>query len=376
MSEPAAATAIVRAAERLLIVRTDDLGDNVLGGAFPGALARSIEGKCGLIGPPAALGLVATEDLAFVAGVDCRPSRHRDVWRAGRLLAEQMKAFDPDVVILPRFDFEREALAVALCSLRPSTIVTWPVGTTAKRRRRSWWLSAFPGPRLTQHQAPVHELDRLRAFAGFLGVDQSALVPALSPRALDEAPPVPAVERLTDPIVTVGIGAAQPRRLWPVERFATMVTALNRAGYVAVLLGSAEEAGRSRQIQQALDPGAPVIDMVGRIALATTAKLIAQSCLYVGNDSGLGHVAAAVGTATLTISCHPLGAPFDHVNAPERYHPVVDRSIVVRPARPAIPSCRAGCESRSAPCCVTLVDVDDVIRAAFSLLPAERVDPS
>jgi ADP-heptose:LPS heptosyltransferase len=362
----------VRGARRVLVVRTDDLGDNILGGAFPGALARSIEGRCGLVGPPSAVELVPTDGLDFVAGVDCRPRRPRDVWQAGRRLAAQMRSFDPDVVVLPRFDFEREALAVALASVRPRTTVTWAVGTTAKRRRRSWWLAAVPGPRLGAAGAPAHELDRLRAFAAFVGIDPAErLVPQLSPRALDRAPAVPEIEHLDHPVVALGIGAAQPRRLWPAECFAALATELSRAGFVPVLLGSPDEMPRAERICRALEPGTPVIDLVGRLPLAATANVAARACLYVGNDSGLGHIAAAVGTPTVTISCHPPGAPPEHINAPERYRPVVEPSVAVRPVRPSKPECARGCEARSAPCCVTRVTVDDVVAAAVSLLPAE-----
>ena len=87
------------------MVRADDLGDNVMASGFPGAVARSIPGECGFIGPPAAVGIMELDDLAFVAGVDCRPGNRQDVLRAGRRLRAEVKGFDPDVVLLPQFGF-------------------------------------------------------------------------------------------------------------------------------------------------------------------------------------------------------------------------------------------------------------------------------
>ena len=66
----------VREASWVLVLRADDLGDNVMASGFLPA-SRSITGECGFIGPPAALELMDVSGLAFVAGVDCRPRKRR-----------------------------------------------------------------------------------------------------------------------------------------------------------------------------------------------------------------------------------------------------------------------------------------------------------
>jgi ADP-heptose:LPS heptosyltransferase len=50
----------------------------------------------------------------------------------------------------------------------------------------------------------------------------------------------------------------------------------------------------------------------GKTGLLQAAAILEQAQLFVGSDSGLGHLAAASGTATLTVF-----GPGD----PERYHP-------------------------------------------------------
>jgi ADP-heptose:LPS heptosyltransferase len=42
-----------------------------------------------------------------------------------------------------------------------------------------------------------------------------------------------------------------------------------------------------------------VIDLVGRLSLPEVAAFLAQSTLFIGNDSGLMHLSAASGTPTL-----------------------------------------------------------------------------
>ncbi len=368
-----AAADVVGGARRILVVRADDLGDNILGSGLPRALARSTSASCGLVANPAAMGLVDVRGLDFVAGVDCRPHNRRDVLRAGLELRRVVAAFDPDVVLLPRFGFEREALGIALVSARPPTVVTWSKAATAKRARRSWWLSLLPGPRLAGDGSPPHELDRLRTFSNWIGLDPDEVGPALDP---DLVGPTPLPVGLADhgpPLVCIGIGAAQGRRCWPPERFAALARALVGTGRTCALLGSPDERELARAVcdlvGELLEDGS-VVDLVGQIPLRDTAHLLGRSALYVGNDSGIGHVAAAAGTASVTISCHPVGAPADHVNAPERYAPSGDRAVVVRPARPHTSACARGCVPVDEPCCVLEVSTDAVLDASLSLLVA------
>lgn len=360
------AQAVLRSARRVLVVRTDDLGDNVLGSSFPTLLAAALPGECGFVGPPAAIELIPTAHLEFVQAVDCRPNGYLDVVRAGQSLGAAIRKFHPDVVVLPRFDFEREALGIASALALPRRTITWAKDATTKRRRRSWWLSALPGPRLPASGAPLHEWDRLKAFGEFLGLDATQLKPSLAPDVLNSPVPVPKLDA-TSLTVALGIGAAQGKRLWPPERFAALAQQLERSGFLPVLLGSDAEVERASAVLAAMPRGATVVDLVGKLTLRSTAALLSRVQLFVGNDSGLGHIAAAAGSPTVTISCHPLGAPATHINSPERYHPVSNRSAVVRPLRAATPGCTGGCTSRDTPCCVATIPVEAVIDACLTL---------
>jgi heptosyltransferase-2 len=356
----------VHEASRVLVLRADDLGDNVMASGFLPALAGSIKGECGFIGPPAAIELMDLSGLAFVAGVDCRPRRHRDVFTAGRRVRDEINRFDPDVVLLPRFDFEREALAVGLLGIHRRTTITWARDATPKRQRRDWWLDALPGARLPVTGVPTHEFGRLQHFARFVGVSHGSLEPAL----VVDPVAVPEIAEVGGPLIGVAVGAAQARRQWPVDRYAAVIEALSLSGSTAVLLGSPDEARLGREMVAQLGGVAPVVDLIGRISLRQVAAVVSRCELFIGNDSGLGHVAAAVGTPTVVISCHPVGAPADHVNAPERYQPIGGRSIVVQPALPRTADCSRGCIPADEPCCITQVSVEEVLDACRTLMVA------
>jgi ADP-heptose:LPS heptosyltransferase len=103
------------------------------------------------------------------------------------------------------------------------------------------------------------------------------------------------------PIVALGPTANWTGKLWPPAHFAALFEAL-RAGPLpgaraAVFGGPGEyERALAAPLLAAL-PGA--IDLCGRLSLTEAAACLQRCALFVGNDSGLMHIAAAAGTPTL-----------------------------------------------------------------------------
>ena len=108
------------------------------------------------------------------------------------------------------------------------------------------------------------------------------------------------------PVLALGPSANWAPKTWPAERFAALFQALTSgpdaipglAGAVpAIFAGPGEtERAMAAPLLAAL-PGA--IDLVGRLALPQVAACMQRAALFVGNDSGLMHLAAASGTPTL-----------------------------------------------------------------------------
>jgi ADP-heptose:LPS heptosyltransferase len=70
------------------------------------------------------------------------------------------------------------------------------------------------------------------------------------------------------------------------------------AGARVAVFGAANERAAARPLLDALHP-AQRIDLVGAVDLPTAHACLARADLYVGNDSGLMHLAAAAGAPTL-----------------------------------------------------------------------------
>ncbi len=103
------------------------------------------------------------------------------------------------------------------------------------------------------------------------------------------------------PVVALAPTANWAEKVWPAERFAALferLTAGPLPGARAVVFGGPGETERAMAapLLERL-PGA--IDLVGRLNLAEAAACLQRAVLFVGNDSGLMHLAAAAGAPTL-----------------------------------------------------------------------------
>jgi ADP-heptose:LPS heptosyltransferase len=105
------------------------------------------------------------------------------------------------------------------------------------------------------------------------------------------------------PVLAIGPAANWPAKKWRAERFAELASRLTAAGgplpgsRVAVL-AAAHERELAEPLLAALPPGRR-IDLVGRVDLLTAAAVLRRCAMFIGNDTGLMHIAAASGTPTL-----------------------------------------------------------------------------
>ncbi len=102
------------------------------------------------------------------------------------------------------------------------------------------------------------------------------------------------------PIIALGPTANWDGKIWPPERFVELFHALAAKipGARAAIFGGPglDEQRRAAPVLAAL-PGA--IDLVGKLTLPEAAACLRGAKIFIGNDSGLMHLAAAAGTPTL-----------------------------------------------------------------------------
>ena len=115
---------------------------------------------------------------------------------------------------------------------------------------------------------------------------------------------------------------------WPAEKYARIITSLLKEfGHRIALLEGPDEAGVASDILNGIsDPRAHCLKLTG--PLGDAAAVLERATLYVGSDSGLAHLAAAVGTRSIT-----LFAPADS----QRVCPFANDSLVVKSANACSP---------------------------------------
>lgn len=106
-----------------------------------------------------------------------------------------------------------------------------------------------------------------------------------------------------DRLVAIGPAANWRGKQWRGERFAELARRMTAGGgafpgHRVAVLAAAHERPQAEAVLQAL-PGGRIIDLVGKADLPTAAAIVARAEMFIGNDTGLMHIAAAVGTPTL-----------------------------------------------------------------------------
>jgi len=207
--------------------------------------------------------------------------------------------------------------------------------------RRAGWLDSLPNESFIKLDVP--ETNRQSA-AEFL------LINGVKPDSLR---------------VAIGAGASYgSAKCWPPDRFAELANRLQaQSGTDIILFGTLAEAPVSSAIAAGMHR-AP-IDLTGKTAINDLPALLSQCHLFIGNDSGAMHVAAAVGLPVVAVF-----GPTD----PCGTAPVTPRCSIVR-ERPYCSPCflrRCPTDHR----CMTRVTPDAVEAAARQWISSSEVRPA
>lgn len=157
--------------------------------------------------------------------------------------------------------------------------------------------------------------------------------------------------------VAIDTWAGWPSRRWPQHRFEAVAAHVSRAGWDVIEVGrtQADCYGHERGPERLEHVAESYVD---KLTIRGTAALLQRCRLYIGNDSGLAHLAAAVGTEQVVI--------YGRVPPTERMYGSTTAVWAVG-ARCA-PECDERCR-RTAGGCLDEVTVDMVMDAVRRQLP-------
>ena len=237
----------------------------------------------------------------------------------------------------------------------------------------------------------VHGGQKMHEAAKFLFLLQhSALIPSGDPQSIIAEPsaslqsiascadwPALAAKLNIDPkrrFAVIAPGASMPRRVWPLDHWVRVTQSLSDFGVSVVLLSGPSDAATAQELQGLLSQQSlPSTLVAGITTLPESVTLLSHATIFLGNDSGPGHVAGALGTPSVILFATLPGCDQDSPGTPERNRPTGPSVQTCRPAK-ALPPCTHICLARTAHC-ITTTSVDDVVASARQFLATSLVTP-
>lgn len=331
--------------ERILVVRLRSIGDTVLATPSLFALKRFL---------PNARVDILLED-----------------WVAP--LIDGFEYVDNVIRLAPNSTTARARLARHLRATRYDVVYNLHGGTTATLLTRATGANHRVGyrtyqyARLHQHQSPsaallwgkmkTHSVEQQLALLGWTGVPVSDR-PATQ-LSVTESATSSVVNRLQangiedgKPFALIHPTAAFETKRWAAANFAHVVDMLADSGLPAVAITTEKEASVAAELQR-LSP-TPLVTFTD-LSLPEVTALASRARLFVGNDSGMAHIAAAVATPVVVI--------FGSSNV-DHWRPwSTAPAEVVREELDCQPCHGYFCEKFTEPECIKRVSVEKVIAA-------------
>jgi heptosyltransferase II len=169
------------------------------------------------------------------------------------------------------------------------------------------------GPFLPRDVARLHQHTRATRYLEAAGIPLPSAEPTVPINAATRAGARLRLNLARQPFVAVGIGSSEPLRQWGVARFTELTAEMLDAGWPrVVLLGGPEDTGMADAIRTRLGGRAQRVGVALGWHLTDVTGLLAEAAFYVGNNTGVMNMAAAVGIRAYAL--FGTTKPFDHAS--------------------------------------------------------------
>ena len=166
------------------------------------------------------------------------------------------------------------------------------------------------------------------------------------------------------PLVAMCPGSKQAAKRWPLDRYAALGARLiAESGADVAIIGGPDEARAAELVARDWPAGRWTV-LAGSLSVLESAELLRRATLYVGNDTGAMHLAAAVGT--------PCVAIFAAREPGRSWHPYGPAHVVLRRDEVPCANCYLTDCTVEALRCLSAIDVNAVWTACRIVLGARR----
>lgn len=355
--------------ERLLVLRLDDIGDLVLTSGFLRELRRGHpQAQITLVVNPVVYPLVelcpyVNRILPFAAYRTALPD-----WlgEAADFCAQSLWPCRFDACWLPRWDLNLrfESLLAYLSGARER--IGYSTQAHGRRSPLGDWLLTRPvvnPPRL------VHEVGRMQFLLESQGLSVCSAAQELWLGAADLQRAAELLSGLPPAVrrIALAVCGSSGSKTYPQDLLLTVCRGIARERpTVFVLLGGKDAVETADWLACRLEAG-QTVRLAGRTSLRESAAVIAQTQAYIGGDTGLKHMAAALGRPVLEINRESWQRSGSPLSFGERFFPWQVPAVSVRPAKP-LPECEgfATCAGDE-PHCITQITPQEVLQAWHAL---------
>jgi heptosyltransferase-3 len=251
-----------------------------------------------------------------------------------RSRADALRGFMAEVWPL---DFEMVVNPGTLFDYVPSRALSWFSGTPARVCWEDPSSDIDTGGSLNTTVLPLphhlHETEKCRLMLGALGLDANGALPSVwwNPVDRDRGRSIALRARKRRRyLVALGVGSSEKVKRWPATRFLDVVRELRKSGDVSfVAMGGTDVAAECSWLEQ--QDSSVTACASSDVSIGAAWAAVAECDLYVGNDTGLMHLAAAAGIPVVAIIGIPPGAP-PGTRGDTQSGPVGTSTVIVRPA--------------------------------------------
>lgn len=238
----------------------------------------------------------------------------------GPIPAPVFRAAPVEVIAMTKLPWRRQWL-----NLWAGAVTQWWDLVVDLRGSLISWLLPARARIVFRHKLP--DAHRVVELANLIGLRDAPPAPRLWTRPEHASAAAALIPEDGTPVLAIGPTANWQWKQWPVERFVDTVARLTApgapfAGARVAVLAAPDERTAAAPLLDSLAPERR-IDLIGASDLAVMGACLKRCALYIGNDSGLMHLAAAAGVPTVG-----LFGP----SREERYAPWGDACAVVRGA--------------------------------------------
>lgn len=337
---------------RILVIRLDRIGDVVLSTPAIKALRDTFpKSYIAFMGRPVTKDIMAGNPYLDEVILYDKDNKHKGPWSSLRFaMALRKKKFDLAVILHPT---NRSHIIAFLAGIPERLGYNKKCGFLLTRKTED-----------TKRQGLRHEAEYSLDLLKALGVQVKDARLFMPVNKDDESTVVEFLKKLhvrkEDKIVTIHPGASCPSKIWPKERLAKVADALANEFNLRIAIVSDNKDAEIAEEMGKLMSSSPLV-LGGKLTLGELAALLKKSCLFISNDSGPVHIAAALDIPVISI----FGRNQPGLS-PRRWRPLGKGNIYLHKQAGCIRCSAHNCEMGFK--CLLAITEDDVLNAARSIL--------